>query len=90
MHQLCTPGSSWACLQARLLQVKYSEITDVTSAAAAAAAAAAPARAVVCWAAQGDFRSKRFSIYQRTRGSDVPVAQVERESRFASSTAFLM
>jgi hypothetical protein len=39
---------------------------------------------------QGDFRSKSFSIYQRTRGSDVPIAQVQRESRFASSTSFLM
>jgi hypothetical protein len=39
---------------------------------------------------QGDFRSKRFSIYQRSHGSDVPIAQVQKESRFANSTAFLM
>ncbi|KAF6261719.1 tubby C-terminal-like domain-containing protein [Scenedesmus sp. NREL 46B-D3] len=39
---------------------------------------------------KGDFRSKRFSIFQRTRGSDVAIAQVQRESRFSSSSAFLM
>ncbi|WIA19859.1 hypothetical protein OEZ85_005762 [Tetradesmus obliquus] len=39
---------------------------------------------------KGDFRSKRFSICQRTHGSDVPIAQVQKESRFANSTAFLM
>jgi ADP-ribosylglycohydrolase len=80
-------------LQACLLYLKWCtrvlcDITDATSAAAAAAVAVA--RAVFRLAAQGDFRSKRFSIYQRTRGSDVPIAQVERESRFASSTSFLM
>jgi hypothetical protein len=58
-------------------------MSDTTSAAAAAA------RAVLCWVTQGDFRGKRFSICQCTRGTDLPIAQVERESHFASSTTFL-
>jgi hypothetical protein len=41
------------------------------------------------WPSQGDFRGKRFSIHQCLVGSDLPIAKVERASRFASSTAFL-
>lgn len=40
---------------------------------------------------KGDFRSKRFSISQRVPGrGEVQIASVERESRFASGTAFMM
>jgi hypothetical protein len=40
---------------------------------------------------QGDFRGKRFTISQRSPGrGDRQIASVQRESRFANSTAFLM
>eukprot|EP00877_Chromochloris_zofingiensis_P005100 jgi/Chrzof1/14591/Cz09g08190.t1 len=42
---------------------------------------------------KGDFRAKRFEIRQRLgvpAGADRVIARVEKESRFASSTAFLM
>eukprot|EP00878_Enallax_costatus_P044734 GHUV01053465.1.p1 GENE.GHUV01053465.1~~GHUV01053465.1.p1 ORF type:complete len:145 (-),score=36.77 GHUV01053465.1:707-1102(-) len=40
---------------------------------------------------QGDFRSKRFVISQRTPGrGDVKIASVQKESKYANSTAFLM
>jgi hypothetical protein len=39
---------------------------------------------------QGDNRSKRFFICQRTHGSDMAIAQVKRDSPSASSNKSVM
>lgn len=39
--------------------------------------------------AQGDFRAKKFKISQVLPGADRVVAEVKKESKFSSATAFL-